>query len=323
MIKCFRVWTALIAASLTTTALSAEFPSQPIRLVVPYAAGGSTDLISRTAGRLLEKALKVPVVIENKPGANTIVAARHVAMSTPNGYTLMVAGTASTNVNHFLYKQLPYDIERDFVPVGMLSRMPYAVLVNPKSGVSTATELAELARKTGKGLNYGTAGNGNPMHLAALMFEAQSHVKMVQVPYQGSAPALNALIADEVQVTFDVLGTALPFVKAGRIKLLAVTTESRVEQTPTTPTMVESGFKDYVVETGFAVLAPSGTPQDVVERLNRAFNAMLSAPEYKEAVRQQTLVEYLPMSVEEMKGELRREREKWGNIIQTNGIKLD
>lgn len=314
---------AALTATLAFAVYGAEFPSKPIRIVVPYAAGGSTDQISRIAGKLLEKALNVPVVIENKPGANTIVAARYVATSAPDGYTLMVAGTASTNVNYLLYKNLPYDMERDFVPVGMLSRMPYAVLVNPRLGVSSPKELAEIARSKGGGLNYGTAGNGNPMHMAALMFETQANAKMVQIPYQGSAPALNALISGDVQVTFDVLGTALPFVEAGRIKLLAVATKNRVEQTKGTPTMIESGFKDYVMETGFVVVAPSATPRDVVEKLNGAFNAILDAPEYRKALEQQTLIAYKKMSVEEAREELRKERDKWGRVIKTYGISLD
>lgn len=314
---------AVAAAAFAGGALASNFPNKPVRLIVPYAAGGSTDLIARTAARLMERSLQVPVVVENKPGANTIVAARLVAGSPADGYTVLVAGTASTNVNHLLYKNSGYDIERDLVPVGMLSRMPYAVFVNPKLGVSTPGELKSLAKSAGKDLSYATAGNGNPMHLAALMFEAQAGSKMVQIPYQGSAPALNALVSGDVQLSFDVLGTALPFVEAGRIKLLAVATSKRIGQVPSTPTMLESGFADFVVETGFALMVPSSTPGAAVAKLNAALNEALRSSDYADAVEKQILVPYPPMSVSEAKEEMRREREKWGRVIKTNSIILD
>ena len=315
--------TTLLLAASVTSAGAAVFPDRPLKLVVPYAPGGSTDLVSRTAAKILESVLNVPVVVENRPGANTIVAAKTVAASPADGYTLLVAGTASTNVNHLLYQQLPYDIDRDFTPVGMLSRMPYAVFVNPGLGVDSPAQLAQRARDQPGGLNYGPAGNGNPMHMAALMFAAGTAATLVQVPYQGSAPALNALIAGEVDVTFDVLGTALPFVESGRIKLLAVATKERIERVPHVPTMIESGLEDYVVETGFAVLAPAATPAATIERLNEALNEVLESPEFKEAIRRQTLIGYPRMSVAQTQRELLREREKWGRLIKAHQITLD
>lgn len=314
---------AAVAAAFPGAVFASDYPSKPIKLIVPYAAGGSTDLIARTTARLMERTLRVPVVVETKAGANTIVAARFVSGSAGDGYTVLVAGTASTNINHFLYKKPGYDIERDLIPVGMLSRMPYAALANPNLGVSTPAELKTLVKQSGQNLSYATAGNGNPMHLAALMFESQTGAKMVQIPYQGSAPAMNALMSGEVQISFDVLGTALPFVEAGRIKLIAVATSKRIEQAPSTPTMVESGFDDFVVETGFALMVPSATPEPIVTRLNTAVNAALASSEYAEAVKKQTLVPYRPMSVNEARGEMRREREKWGRIIKSNSITLD
>lgn len=312
-----------VMVSVACTSWASDFPNRPITLVVPYAAGGATDLISRTAARLLERELGKPVVVQNKPGANTIVAAQHVASSAPDGYTLVVAGTSSTNVNHYLYKTLPYDIEKDLVPVGMLSRMPYAMLVNSKLDVSTPKELADLAKKQDSQFNYATAGNGNPMHLAALMFELQTGTKMVSVPYKGSAPALIALISHDVQISFDILGTALPYVESGKIKILAVATKERIGSLKNIPTMQESGFTDFVVESGFVVMAPIGTPDDALNKLNAAFNSMLRSPGYREAIESQALIPYQPMTLKEAKEELIREREKWGQIIKTNNITLD
>lgn len=257
-----------------------SYPSQPIRIIVGYSAGGTTDILARALGEQLSKELKQPIIIENKAGAAGNIAAAAVQQAAPDGYTLFMATVSSHGINPAVYrKSLGYDPVGGFTPVSMIASIPLVLVANPKLPVNSVADLVELARTKPGDLNYSSSGNGSPVHVAGAMFASEAHVKIQHVPYRGGALANSSVMSGETQFSFATLPAALPQVKAGSLRALAVTTRERSTELPDVPTVAETtAFKGYEINTWNALMAPKGTPDAVVAVLNQGVARALAVP---------------------------------------------
>jgi len=321
--KCRRLVATLVTLMLASASAVAAYPDRPIRLLVPYAAGGPTDYLARMFGERLGKVLGQTVVIENKPGANSIVAVNTLLQAKPDGYTLVFAGLATVVLNPFLYKSLPYNADSDLAPVGMISSMPLVMLVNKDLPVRSVAEFVDYAKKQPGKLNFGSPGTGNPLHLAPLIFAKESHIQMQNIPYNGTAPAILALLGGEIQTVFDVVQSALPQIESGKLRPLAVTTAERNAALPNVPTMAESGYPGYDAKAWFALAAPGKAPPEVLETLNKATRAVVSEPGFAPSLEKLGLMPHPPMDFPQIRKFIDGEKERWGSVIRDNRITLD
>jgi len=262
-------------------ALAQVWPSKPVTLMVPFAPGGTTDIVARPFAQALSQEFGQPFVVENRAGAGGTLAAGIAAHAAPDGYTLFVATVAHTMATS-LYKQLSYDFEKDFVPITVLASVPNILVVNPSVPAKSVRELIDYARANPGKLSYGSAGNGSTEHLSAELFKSMTGADMVHIPYKGSSPAVTDLLAGRVQLMFDNLASALPNIKAGKVRALAVTTAKRSQFIPELPTLAESGLPGFDLTTWWGVMAPAGTPDAVVERLAGEINRAMGLPDIKE-----------------------------------------
>jgi len=304
-----------------STAAAQEYPNKSIRFIVPFPPGGSADILARTVGEKLASAMKQPVIVENKPGAGGIVGADAVAKSAPDGYTLLFANT-NIAINPSLYKSLPYDTAKAFLPVIQMVSVPNLLLVAENVPANTVAELIALAKQKPGMLNYASAGNGTFPHLAIELFKLQAGISLVHVPYKGAAPALNALLAKEVQVLSNDLLNALPLVKAGKVKALAITGSVRSASSPEIPTMAEAGLKNYSAVGWQGVMVPAGTPHAIVARLNSEINKALHDTELRNRLTAQGL-EVVGGTTEQFSEFVRRDTERWRSAVEASGAKID
>jgi tripartite-type tricarboxylate transporter receptor subunit TctC len=253
------------------------YPAKPVRFVVPYAAGGATDLIARTIGEKLSSSLGQPFVIDNRPGAATLLGAQLVAKAEPDGYTLLMATSTTLAINASLYSKLPYDPVKDFAPISLVIQHPFVLLVNPGVPAQSVKELVALAKSKPGQLAYASGGSGSFPHLAMAMFQSMTGIDAIHVPYKGSAPALTDLMGGQIAMMFD--NTALNHVKSGKIRALAVTTRQRLSVMPDVPTLQEAGVPGYELAAWQGVIAPAGTPRPVVDRLNAEIVKLLQLPD--------------------------------------------
>jgi tripartite-type tricarboxylate transporter receptor subunit TctC len=278
-------WLALSLAVLSLVvgapASADDYPSRPIKLISPYAAGGANDIICRVLSDKLAGLLGQSVIVENKPGAGSIVASTALVKSPPDGYTIMMADIAH-GANPALHSKMPYDTLKDFTPVVLVSQLPTVLLVNPKLPVKNIADLVAYARANPGKLNYSSSGFGSTNHLAAEVFKSALNLDIAHIPYQGGGEAMTALLTGQVQVLFITLPASLPHIKAGKAKALAVTSAKRSELLPDVPTVAETVLPGFDVNLWVGVVAPAGTPEPVVKRLNEAFNEALAMPAVKE-----------------------------------------
>ena len=315
------LWFALLMGA--STALHA-WPDRPLKLVVPYAAGGSADQMARLLADSLRSELGQPVVVENRPGANASIAATQVAAAAPDGHTLLLASGASLVLNPLLYKKLNYDAQKDFTPLSVVASLPLVVVVSPEHvPARSLPELIAYAKSKPGKLNYASVGIGNPLHLATELFMAMSGIDMLHVPYNGSAPALTAMLAGDVQVMFDASSTALPQVKAGKLRALAVTSTERFKQLPDVPTVAESGFPGYEAGIWFGLAVPSHTPPDRVALLNRAVNKALADKAFRERVETTGVIVHGARTLEEVGAFVQADRLRWREVIKAKHISLE
>ena len=298
-------------------------PDRPLRLVVPYAPGGTTDVLGRAIAERLTRELGQTVVVENRPGANTIIGTQAVAQAAPDGHTLLMASGASMVLNPLLYRRLPYDADRDLVTLSVAVETPLIVVVPPSLPARSLAEFVAHARTRPGGLNYASVGLGNPIQLAAEMFRASAGIEMTNIVYPGSAPALTALLAGDVQVMFDVILTSLPMVRDNRLRALAVTTRNRVPVLPDVPTVAEQGFPGYEATTWFGVAAPRGIPAPVAARLRTALAAVQSDEGFRSRFDALGLVVQPPRDAAALDALIAAERARWGEVIRARGIVLD
>ena len=319
--QCIRALLACCCA-LSGAAHAQTWPAKPLKLVVPYAAGGSTDQLARAVAEPLGRALGQPVVVENKPGGNTIIGAEMVAKAAPDGYTLFMGSSASLAVNPLLYAKLPYDPKADFIGVSMLATSPLVMVVNPTVPAKTVKEFIALAKSQPGKLNFASVGNGNPLHLAGELFKTEAGIDMVHIPYNGSAPALAALLGNQVQVMFDVVLTATPHIKAGKLQALGITGRRHLGILPGVPTVMEAGVPGYETGIWFAMVVPKATPAAIVTRLNAEVTKILKQDDMKTKFDGLAL-ELTPSSTEEVSAFSAREQTKWSRLVKEKGIRLE
>lgn len=300
----------------------AAYPDQPLRIVVGYAAGGTTDILARALGEQLAEELGTSVVIENKPGAAGSIAAAYVQNAKPDGYTVFIATVSSHGMNPALYNKLNYDPIKGFTPVSMLASIPLVLVTDPKLKYKSVSDLVDAAKSKPGVLNYSSSGNGSPVHIAGAMFADQAKLDIVHVPYRGGAVANMAVMSGDAQLTFATLPAALPQVKAGKLDALAVTTKQRSTELPEVPTMTEDkNFPGYEINTWNALMAPAGTPDEVVQVLNKAVTKVLNAGKLQQSFRNEGA---LPQSStpEELKTFIDQQLEYWHGVVKKLDIHL-
>ncbi len=297
------------------------WPAKPLRMIAPYPAGGPTDTFTRAVAEKLGAGLGQPVVVENKPGANTIIGASLVAKAPADGYTLFMGSSTSLAVNPVVYTSLPYDPVADFQNLSYCGASPLVMVVPASLPVRNLKEFAELARKTPGGLNLATPGAGGAQHLAGELFNTMAGISMTSVPFQGGAPALVSLMGGQTHAFYEVVLTAIPHLKAGKLRALAVTGRQRVPMLPDVPTVAESGFPGYEAVIWYGVVAPRGTPAPVVGRLNAELVKLLQSAEMRERFGPLAL-DLSSSSPEEMTELVARERNKWGMVAKNARIQL-
>jgi tripartite-type tricarboxylate transporter receptor subunit TctC len=306
-----------------------SWPTKPVRIVVPFAAGGTTDILARAIAPELQRAFGQPFVVDNKPGAGGNSGANEVAKSPGDGYTLLMGTVGTHAINPSLYPKMPYDHVKDFVPVTLVAGVPNVVVMNPASaqkyGVNNLADLVRAARGNPGKLNVASSGNGTSIHLSAELFKSMTGTFMLHLPYRGSGPALIDLMAGSVDLMFDNLPSALPHIKSGKLKALAVTSGQRSGALPEVPTVAEAGgllLKSYEASSWFGLLAPAGTPSDIVSRIQQETAKALASPAIKERMLSQGAIPSGNTPAEFAKL-IDAETKKWAQVVKASGAKVD
>jgi tripartite-type tricarboxylate transporter receptor subunit TctC len=265
-------------------ARSEEYPSRPIRLIAPFSPGGGIDVVSRLLSATLSHDLGQQVVIDSRPGASGIIGSEIVAKAPNDGYTLLMGNVGTNAINVSLFKELNYDPINDFVPIALVARVPEVLIVNPKSPATTVAELISIAKTTPGQLTYGSAGLGSPPHVAGALFAAMAGIDIVHIPYKGSGPALIDLLGGRIDLYFNNIISAMPYIKSGQVRALAVTSAQRLAAAPSIPTIAESGLAGYETYNWYGIFAPKGTPGPIVEKLNKTIADALKTKVVKSAL---------------------------------------
>ena len=313
---------ALLLAA--TGALQAQsFPNRPIKLVVGFAPAGAADFVARTLGEPLSRGLGQPIVIDNRPGAGSSIAAEYVAKSAPDGYTVLIASPSSILVNPLLMPKLGYDAKRDLVPVSKVSSSPLVVAVNPSLGATTLRELIDAAKRQPGKLNFASSGNGSAPHLAAVHFMRLAGVEMVHVPYKGGGPAVQALLAGDTQLSFATPPSVLPLVQAGRLRALAITSRNGSALVPGVPGMAEAGLPDYEISFWYGFFVPAGTPREIVQRLHQETAKALALPEVGKSLGREGTETAGSKSPDEFAAFIAEDAKLWARLVKDSGAKAD
>ena len=314
------VASAVLAPAVHTLPARAQaWPAKPVRFIVPFPPGGPVDTTARAFSQKLAEIWKTSTVIDNRAGAGGVVGATAAAKEVPDGYTLFV-GSIHHSVNPTLMGKLPYDIERDFAPVSFAAMFPVFVVAHPSVPANNLRELVALAHKSGSTLSYGSSGNGGGTHLAGELFNLEAGTQLQHIPYKGSAPAMNDLLGGQVQLMFSDAPTALPQIKAGRVKVLGVASRQRSSMLPEVPSATEMGLPAYEAYSWAALFAPAKTPQPLLDKINADFNAAMGDAEVRKRLLEAG-AEADPGSQEQMRQRLKAELTKWEKVIKTAGIK--
>jgi tripartite-type tricarboxylate transporter receptor subunit TctC len=316
-------WTLALLLTVVATGASAQgYPNKPIRIVVPFPAGGATDLLARAAAQKLTEAWGQPVVVDNRPGAGGNIGSELVAKAAPDGYTLEMGTVGTHAINASLYAKMPYDHVKDFAPVILVASVPNVLVVNPALPVNSVAELIAYGKANPGKLNFASSGNGTSIHLSGELFKVMAGVQMTHVPYKGSAPALQDLIAGQVQLMFDNLPPSLPQIKGGKLRALAVTSAVRAPALPDVPTVAEAGLPGFEASSWFGILAPAGTPPEVIARLNAEIAKWLASPEAKEKMLALG-ANAIGGTPEDFAKHIAAETAKWQRVVKASGAKVD
>jgi tripartite-type tricarboxylate transporter receptor subunit TctC len=324
MIQCRSLCTAVAALAAGCFPLAAAgqaYPVKTIRYVVPFPPAGATDILARWVAEKISPALGQPVVVENRPGAAGGVGTDFVAKSAPDGYTILMA-TAAQSISETLYVKQPFSFARDLAAVALIARVPNVMEVHPSVPARTVKEFIALAKARPGQLNYASSGAGTTLHMSGELFKLMTRTDIVHVPYKGSAPALTDLMAGHVSVMWDNLPASMPYIKAGRLRAIAITSARRYPAFPDLPTVSESGVPGYEASAWFGVVAPAATPRNIVARLNGEINRAVNLPDMKERFAQQGAIP-APGTPEEFAAWIRAEIAKWGKVVKASGARVE
>ncbi|BDB26222.1 MFS transporter [Cupriavidus sp. TA19] len=308
-------------AAITAAFAADPWPTKPITLVVPFASGGTTDILARTVGQKLGEALQQPVVIDNRPGAGGTIGAANVARAQPDGYTFLLATVAHT-MAPAIYKSLPYEFTRDLDPVGLVALTPNVLVVNPAIPARSVPELIAYIKAHPGKVNYGSAGIGSTEHMSGELFRSLTGTDIAHVPYKGGAPMMTDLIAGQIQMAIETSPSASQHVRSGKVKALAVTTAKRSGAYPGVPTLAESGVKGYEVTTWFALMAPRGTPAGIEQRVSAELGKLLKAPDVQKRFEEQGVTAG-DMAPPQLAAFIRAETDKWVKVARESGAKAE
>jgi tripartite-type tricarboxylate transporter receptor subunit TctC len=311
----------LLALALNSHAFADDYPSRPVRFIVPFGAGGPADVYARVIAHHLSERLKQNFIVDDRPGAGSIIGTEAVAKSPPDGYTLLVMSNTHTT-NETLITNKPFQLMRDFVPVATLNYSDLIMVVHPSVPAKDLKEFIALAKSKPGDLNYASSGTGTPYHMAGELFKAMSGTNIVHVPHKASGEARNAVLGGHVQMMFDAITTMAPNAKAGQVRALGTTGTKRSELTPDVPTIAEAGVPGYEATIWLGIMAPAGTPKDIVEKLNTEINKVIALPEVKDAWAKQGAVP-MPMTPAQFDKYLREDIAKWAEVVKVSGAKVN
>ncbi|KCV63978.1 tripartite tricarboxylate transporter family receptor [Bordetella bronchiseptica 99-R-0433] len=316
-----RLFAGILGAAAISATAHAAYPDKPVRIVVGFSAGGTTDVIARIMAKELTEALGQSFVVENKPGGGSNIATDYVARATPDGYTLLFVAVTSA-INQTLYKNVNFDLTKDFTPVALGAKVPNILVLNPSVPVKSVQELVAYAKANPGKLAFASSGSGTSIHMAGELFKQRAGIDVLHVPYKGSAPAVTDLIGGQVQFMFDNMPSSWPHVQAGKLRALAVTTTERSASAPDLPTMKESGFENFDVSSWFGLIAPAGTPPEVVNTLNAAMVKALDKPEVLQSYEKLGAVAQKTTPAE-FGAFIKSEVEGWAPVVKASGATVD
>ena len=322
-------WTSLILSALMATmmgpasfAQTTDYPNKPIKVVVTFPPGGSSDAIIRILSTRLNDKLGHPLVLENRPGAGGNIGLSAVAKAAPDGYMLGVGAAGGLTANSSLYPQMPFDVAKDFAPITMLASIPFVLVGHPSVPADNMQQLIALAKSQPGKVSIGHGGNGTAMHLSTALFTQMADIKLIEVPYRGSGPAAMDTLSGQIQLSVTDLAAALPHIKAGKLKAFAVTSPKRLSNLPDVPTLSESGLTGYDSTGWFGLVAPTGTPPQIIQRIHAEFTAALNDESIKSQMRQNGM-EPIATSIEGFDSYIKSETQKWAKVIKQANIKLN
>jgi len=319
-----RVCTLLVAIALAPAAAVAQpYPARPVKLVVGFAPGGAADFVSRTFQDSLSRALGQPIVVENRPGAGSSIAAEYVAKSAPDGYTMLIASPSSILVNPILTPRAGFEPQRDLAPVGKVTASPLLIAAHASVGVGSLRELIAYAKKNPGKLNFGSSGNGSAPHLAAVLFMRLADVDMVHVPFKGGGPSVQALVAGDVQLSFATPPSVLPHVQSGRLRALAVTSRERTPLVPGVPGMAEAGLPEYEISFWYGFFFPAGTPREIVKKMFDATTGAIASPAIGKVLEKEGTEASGSKSPEAFAAFIAEDAKLWARLVKDSGAKAD
>jgi tripartite-type tricarboxylate transporter receptor subunit TctC len=309
----------VLLAAAVVPARAADYPVRAVTFIVPYAAGGATDLMARLLGQRLEQRLGKPFVVENRPGAGTVLAAAYVSKQAPDGYTLLLGTSTTMAINVTIYKSLPYDPTRDLVPVASVAGVPFILVVNPSLPVNTLADLITYAKAKPEALTYGSNGHGGAAHLLGELLKSVTGITATHVPYKGLAPALNDVVAGHVSLMFGDFGTTLPLVRTGKLRALGVSTAQRVGAAPEIPALAEVGLPGFDASSWQMVVAPAGMPRDILDKLNAELRAIVSDHRFGDELSAKGMVPLVTPSLEDLRTYVKSEIVRWADVVRHAG----
>ena len=318
----FRSFAAVLLAGLAAVSNAQTFPSKAVHILVPFPPGGAADLLTRALGKKLQEAWGQPVVADNRPGAGGNIAAEAVAKSAPDGYTLLMGAVTTHAVGMSLYAKLGYDLEKDLAPVSLVANVPHILVANPSVPAKNLTEVIAYLKVQGGKVNFASQGNGTLSHLEFELMKSMGQFSANHIPYKGSAPAMIDLLSGQVTLFFDSIPSSLPQVRAGKLRGIAVASSRRSPVLPELPTMSEGGLTGFAADSWFGIMAPAGTPREVIAKLNADIVKALDSVEVKDIITKQG-GEVMGSTPAQMAAQIRGDREKWGKVVRDSGAKVE
>jgi len=322
MTRLVRIAALALVALAPAISLAQGYPTKPVRLVVPFPAAGTTDILARAAAQKLSETWNQQVIVDNRPGAGGNIGSELVAKAPHDGYTLLMGTVGTHAINASLYPKMPYDNVKDFAPIILVAGVPNVLVVNPSLPVNSVQELIAYAKANPGKLNFASSGSGTSIHLSGELFKTMTGVQMTHVPYKGSAPALTDLMGGSVQLMFDNLPSSLAFIKAGKLRALAVTSATRSPALPDVPTVAESGVPGFEASSWFGLLAPAGTPNDIILKVNADTQRWLASPDAKEKLQAQGAAA-AGGTPEDFAKHIQAETAKWARVVKESGAKVE